>query len=105
MFVALVPDVEDRNGDIISAEEIVKTAHKFMADLQNKKVNVDHTDEMVENAQFVESYINPSDQDWDWNLIPKGSRILWIKFDDDTYEKILNWEFVGISIEWTGKYD
>jgi hypothetical protein len=76
MFVALVPDKEDRNGDIISADEIVKTAHKFVADIRNKKVNIDHTDELVENAQFVESYINPMDQDWDGHLIPKGSRII-----------------------------
>jgi hypothetical protein len=71
LFVALVPDKEDRNGDIISADEIVKTAHKFMSDLQNKAVNIDHTDELVEDAQFVESYINLNDDNRDGVLIPK----------------------------------
>jgi hypothetical protein len=32
-FCILVPDEEDRNGDIISAEEIIKTAHEFMANI------------------------------------------------------------------------
>lgn len=41
-FVALVPDVEDRNGDVITAKEIAKTAHRFMQDVINKKVNVNH---------------------------------------------------------------
>jgi hypothetical protein len=52
----------------------------------------------------VESYINPMDQDWDGHLIPKGSRIIWIKFDDEMYQKILDWKFVWISIEGSGNY-
>jgi hypothetical protein len=42
MFVVLVPDEEDRNGDIISIDEITKTAHEFMINVNEKKVNVDH---------------------------------------------------------------
>ncbi len=61
-FVILEPDVEDLNGDVISAHEIVKTAHEFMYNLENKTVNANHengTD--MRDVVFVESWISPVD--------------------------------------------
>lgn len=43
-YVVLVPDQTDRNGDIISADEIIKTAHEFMLNLNTKTVNINHED-------------------------------------------------------------
>lgn len=40
-FVILEPEIEDRNGDIISADEIVNTAHHFMRHLPDKRVNLE----------------------------------------------------------------
>jgi hypothetical protein len=42
LFAALVPNEVDRNGDIITEKEITKTAHEFMENILNKKVNVNH---------------------------------------------------------------
>lgn len=104
LFVALVPFEIDRNGDIITDVEITKTAHDFVRNLSEKAVNVDHEDETdLETAEFVESFIAPVDIQVGLETIPKGSWVVGIKFDDDTYKAIIDWDFVGISIEWFGK--
>jgi len=60
LFVALVPFETDRNGDVITDDEITKTAHDFVRNLNTKAVNVDHESETdIETAEFVESFIAP----------------------------------------------
>lgn len=105
LFIALVPDEEDGNGDIITAEEIKKTAYEFMINLQNKVVNVNHEDEEIESAKFVESYLTIADIERGDEIIPQGTRIIGIQFDDETFEKIQTWDFVWISIEGEWKYE
>lgn len=102
-FVALVPDEVDLNNSSISADEIVKTAHDFMENLQEKVVNVDHKDdENFEKSQvsFVESYILPVEMTvGDW-VIPAWTRMVGMKFhDDQLYLDVLSGEYVWISIE------
>ena len=96
LFIALVPDEMDWNWDVISAEEIKKAAYEFMLNLQNKKVNVNHEDNTeIDSAHFVESYLTLFDMDrWDDDVIPAWTWIVWIQFDDDTFNKIIDWEFV-----------
>ena len=103
-FVALVPDEEDLNGDIISVDEIQLTAIEFMLNIQSKDINVDHDDDQkIEKFNFVESYIAPIDMEInDDAIIPKWSWILWIQFDDYTYEKVLSGDYVWISIQGKG---
>jgi len=100
LFVALTPDEEDRNWDVISENEITKTAHDFVLNLSEKDVNVDHEDDTeLETAEFVESFIAPVDIPvWD-EVIAKGSWVIGIRFDDETYQSVKNGDFVGISIE------
>lgn len=102
-FVALVPDVEDRNGDVITAKEIAKTAHRFMQDVINKKVNVNHkawTD--LEDVKYVESYIAPVDMEIKKGVtIPKWSWLVGMKFNEELFKKVSSGEFSGISIEAT----
>ncbi|MDD3145453.1 MAG: XkdF-like putative serine protease domain-containing protein [Candidatus Gracilibacteria bacterium] len=43
-FCILTPDIEDRNGDVITSEEIIKIAHDFGANMQNKFLNIYHED-------------------------------------------------------------
>lgn len=102
-FCILVPDEEDRNGDIISAEEIIKTAHEFMANIWDKFLNIDHKDDShIDNSMFiyVENFIAPNDIIfWD-NVVKKWSWYVWIKFlDDDLYEDVKSGEFVWVSME------
>lgn len=59
-FAVLVPDEPDLAGDIISKDEIVKTAHNFVESLDIKKVNINHQDGTdVATVKIVESYILP----------------------------------------------
>lgn len=102
-FVALEPDVVDYNGDIINKDEIIKVAHDFMINLQDKVVNVNHqdnTDLPVDEARFVESYILPVDIDFDWEILHAWSWIVAIKFNDEMYQKVINGDFIWISVEW-----
>lgn len=72
LFVALVPFEIDRNGDIITDEEITKTAHDFVKHLSKKAVNVDHEDDTeIKTADFVESFIAPVDIPVGLETIPK----------------------------------
>lgn len=103
LFVALVPMEIDRNGDMITEAEITKTAHDFVRNLSKKKVNVDHeSDTDIATAEFVESFVAPVEINVWLETIPKGSWVVGIKFDDDTYSAIQNGDFVGISIEGVG---
>jgi len=109
LFVILVPEIEDRNGDIISEDEIIETAHEFMINSNKKKININHSssDEVDEEEyDFVESYIMPCefvvDEDNDL-IIPKWSWVLWIKFSDEVYEDILDGKYVWVSMEWFWK--
>jgi len=101
VFAVLIPDEVDRNGDMITADEITKTAHDFVINLSSKTVNVDHqkgTD--IPTAQFVESYILPIDLTVDGGTLPMWTRMVGIKFDDKTYQDVISGEYVGVSMEW-----
>lgn len=104
-YVALVPDVKDFNGDIITKDEIIKTAHDFVKNLAKKKVNVDHKkDTDVEGAVFVESYILPSDvKTPNDKTIPSGSWLVAIQFSEDLRKDVVAGKYVGISIEGKGR--
>lgn len=107
LFVALVPDEIDRNWDIISEFEITKTAHEFMANLQEKNIDIDHNPEnTLDDFKFVESFISQNEIILEnWNIIPKWSWIVWIKFEPEIYQKFVSWEYVWISIFWVWKYE
>lgn len=103
-FCVLTPDIEDRNGDVITSEEIIKTAHDFGANMQNKFLNIDHEDNTeIEKSkyQFVENFIAPNDIIvWD-TIVKKWSWYVWIKFlDESLYKSVKTWEFVWVSMEW-----
>ena len=102
-FCVLTPDEEDRNWDIISEDEIIKTAHNFGENIWEKFLNIDHKDDThIDEAKFVyvENFIAPNDIIvWD-SIVKKGSWYVWIKFlDEELYEAVKNWEFVWVSME------
>lgn len=103
-FVVLTPDEEDRNGDIITKDEIIKTAHEFGKNMTKKFLNIDHrqwTEIDKKDYEFVESFIAPNDILIWKTFIACGSWYLWIKFKNEKlYKDILNGEYVGISMEW-----
>lgn len=100
-FAILVPNEVDLNGDVIPKDEIVKTAHNFVETLDLKKVNVDHKDNTdISSVKIVESYILPMDMAVWWETLPEGTWMVALKFEDDKlYQDVLNWEYIGVSME------
>lgn len=101
-FVVLEPDSVDRNWDKISENEIIKTAHEFMFNLDKKWVNVNHekgTD--VSSVFFVESFVAPVDIESGAEIIKKWSWLVGMKFPEEIYKKVLSWDIVWISMEWS----
>lgn len=103
-FCILTPGVEDRNGDVISEDEIIKTAHDFGRDMSTKYLNVDHKDGTKidkANYDYVESFIAPNDIIVWESIVKKWSWYVWIKFySKDLYNAIIAWEYVWVSMEW-----
>lgn len=100
-FVVLEPDTVDRNGDSISADEIVKTAHEFVLNLQKKAINFNHEDGTdTAEVKVVESWIAPAIVETDGGEIKAGSWIVALKFfSDDLWDSFLAGEFTGVSME------
>lgn len=100
-FAVLIPNEVDLNNDTIDADEIIKTAHNFVENLDLKKINVDHKDWTdIATIKIVESYILPQTMEFeDWSL-PEWTWMVALKFEDDLlYQSVLNGEYVGISME------
>lgn len=102
-FCVLTPNIEDRNGDIITPEEIIKTAHDFWANMQEKFLNIDHLDNThIDKKEyiFVENFIAPSDIIVGENIVKKWSWYVGIKFiNEELYKMVKSWDFVWVSME------
>lgn len=97
LFAVLEPNEVDRNGDSISEREIILSAHEFLLNLDKKWFNFDHEEGTDTNgAKLVESYILPLEyknfKAWTW--------VIWVKFSNSMYKKIISWEILWVSIEW-----
>lgn len=105
-FPVLVPDEKDFNWDIISQDEIVKTAINFALSLGTKQINFDHQDGTdTTEARFVETYILPIDMVMEGGILPKGTWMVWIQFSETLYQKFIDGEIVGVSMEGWGTVD
>lgn len=105
--VVLEPDTEDLQGDVITAEEIERTAHDYMTNI--RKVGARHKAAM--DAVPVESYIAPMDLSFDGgpygsSTVKKGSWVLGVKVNDPAqWKKVMNGEYSGFSIGGVGVRD
>lgn len=92
----LVPDVEDSQGDLVSAEEIEKAAHEY---LRNFRL-VGDTHETLAPAEVVESYIAPVDfTPESGEPIRKGSWVMVVKIQsDELWEEVRKGGYTGFSI-------
>jgi len=97
--VVLQPDVADLQGDIMSAEDIEKTAHNFMR--KSRAIRFGH--EREEKATPVESYIARKDFKMVDETITTGSWVLGVHVEnDDTWQKIKSGDINSFSIGGTG---
>lgn len=107
--VVLSPGVRDSQGDIASAEEIEKAAHRFL--VKYRKHDVQHSEQAIEAAP-VESYIAPVDfemeaPDGTLHTVLKGAWVMGIHIDDrETWERCSKADhpepLTGVSIGGTG---
>ena len=104
IFCILTPDTPDRNWDVITSEEIIKTAHDFGVNMQNKFLNADYEENTeIEKTkyQFVENFIALNDIIVWETIVKKWSWYVWVKFlDNDLYKSVKTWDFVWVSMEW-----
>ncbi len=98
--VVYEPDVPDAHDDSMTAEEIEKSAHKFLKDFRN--IDTQH-DFDAGAGELVESYIAPVDMDIDGEIITKGSWVIVTKATDEIWESIKKGEFTGYSMAGTAE--
>lgn len=105
--VVLVPDEEDLQKDTITAEEIERTAHNYMA--KSRVIGADHTKQM--DACVVESYIAPCDLVFKGTLdgeqrVPAGSWVLAVRISDPKeWAKVEAGDYEGFSVGGEGLRD
>jgi len=93
--VVLEPDTVDSQGDIISAAEIEKAAHKFL--VKSRVVGDRHSKKA--NAEVVESYIAPDDFEMGGQKVKKGSWVLGVHISDDRlWDAVKKREYTGFSV-------
>jgi len=93
--VVLEPDTVDSQGDIISADEIEKAAHRFL--VKSRIVGDRHSKKA--KAEVVESYIAPMDFEWGGQKVKKGSWILGVHISDDRlWNAVKKGEYTGFSV-------
>lgn len=94
--IVLEPETVDSQDDIYSAEEVQKTAWKFLEFYQN--FGFMHS-ELVSDILPLESYLAPVEFEMNGQTVKKGTWILRVRvLDDDIWEKVKSGELTGFSI-------
>lgn len=98
--VVLTPGLRDSQGDVVSAEDIEKAAHRFLIDY--RKHDVQH-DERPAGVETVESWIAPCDMEIAGQPVLEGSWLMATHITDDAvWEKVGKGELGGYSIGGSG---
>jgi hypothetical protein len=92
-------DLPDTQGDVMSADVIRQTAHRFMKDLRGHQIDIEH-DQQTYDAYVVESYIA---QKGDEVFIP-GSWVVGVHIPDvNIWNMVKSGELNGFSLEAIGR--
>jgi len=95
--IVLEPDVVDSQLDTYSAEEVRKTAHRFME--HHAQLGKQHTEIVTGKLKVLESYIAPVDFTIGTEVVKAGTWLLAIRVvDDDLWELTKSGGFTGFSI-------
>ncbi|AUZ26046.1 phage portal protein [Bacillus subtilis] len=92
------PDVPDAHGDFMTAEEIEKAAHGFLAEA--REIDINHSFEGGTGV-VVESYVAPDDFMIGSKQITKGSWVLVTRASDEVWEQIKAGIITGYSMAGT----
>ncbi len=89
------PNKLDADGEFMSAEDIRKSAHDFIANFRN----IDGEHDFIEGLGTpVESFVAPSDMTVGERVVKNGSWVLAVKCTEEAWEKVEKGEFTGFSL-------
>lgn len=98
--IVLEPDMVDKQGDIISKEEIEKAAWKYA--LTPMVIGSGHKKQA--KAKPVETYLAPVDFELGGQTVKKGSWVLAVKvMDTELWQLVKDGDFMGFSIGAMGR--
>lgn len=104
--VVLEPDSEDRQGDVISKEDVELAAHRFLHATQRAGVQMGDQHRRLAPADVVpvESYIAPCDFQMGGQTVKKGSWVLVTHVnDDDLWGQVKKGMKAGYSVAGSGR--
>lgn len=96
------PMTEDAHGNYMTENEIQKAAYWFAKN--GNQCDIQHNFEKLENSAVVESYVTKCDMEIGGQPIKKGTWMMTVEIDDDTFEKVEKGELTGFSMGGIGKY-
>jgi hypothetical protein len=92
----------DLQGDVIAKEEIESAAHDFL--VKSRAVGYRHKEMLEKRADVIESYVAPTDINWNGNVIKEGSWVVGVKIHDPViWQKVKDKELNAFSIGGKGK--
>jgi len=98
--VVLIPELADSQGDIVSAEEIEQTAHRFLVSYRQQ--GIQHVGEPIPSIEVVESYIAPVQMEIAGRMVPQGSWVMVSKINDpEIWQMVKDGLLAGFSIQGT----
>lgn len=97
----LVPGKPDREGDIVSKENIEEVAHDYLA--THRLVDEQHDGIDRAGHAVVESYIAPHELDFGGGTVREGTWMAAIKLGDEAWARVESGELTGFSIQGEGR--
>lgn len=99
--VVYEPNVVDADGHEATPDVIEETAHGYLEDFSD--INLMHERPLFDKVKVVESYIAPTDFNFDNQFIKKGSWVLVVKvYDDNIWEAVKGGVLNAFSLEGKG---
>lgn len=95
--IVLEPETVDGQRDVYSADEVRKTAHKYLADY--RVIGLQHEGSITEKVDILESYLAPVDFMIGNESVKKGSWLLGVRVnDDEIWNAVKRGDLTGYSI-------
>lgn len=99
--VVLQPGVVDSQGDVVSAAEIEKAAHRFL--IESRKHDLQHDGQASDGVVPVESYVAPAELEVAGRRVLKGSWVMGVAIYPDEIKKAVREDrYTGFSIGGSG---
>ncbi|WP_214788648.1 XkdF-like putative serine protease domain-containing protein [Exiguobacterium sp. s21] len=100
--VVYEPLVKDAHDDYMTADDIEKAAHMFLKDY--RQIDKQH-DFVSQVGEVIESYISPVDFTMGDELVTKGTWVMAVKVDDETWQAAQDGLFTGFSLAGYGNVE